>query len=65
MHNISLEKYNIRTDLIIETELTNIGKKDVITNKNYQIERINQENDKYISISTENDPYSYLLLFLN
>ena len=30
MHNISLEKYNIRTDLIIETKLTKNEKKEKI-----------------------------------
>jgi len=51
MHKISLEKYNIRTDLIIEREDIQGTKKETIKDEIYQVERIEDHNDKYVSIS--------------
>ena len=51
MHKISLEKYNLRTDLIIEREDIQGTKKEIIKDEIYQVERIEDHNDKYISIS--------------
>ena len=51
MHKISLEKYNLRTDLIIEREDIQGTKKETIKDEIYQVERIEDHNDKYISIS--------------
>ena len=51
MHKISLEKYNLRTDLIIEREDIQGTKKETIKDEIYQVERIEDHNDKYVSIS--------------
>ena len=51
MHKISLEKYNLRTDLIIEREDIQGTKKEIIKDEIYQVERIEDHNDKYVSIS--------------
>ena len=51
MHKISLEKYNLRTDLIIEREDIQGTKKETIKDEIYQVERIEDHKDKYISIS--------------
>lgn len=51
MHKISLEKYNLRTDLIIEREDFQGTKKETIKDEIYQVERIEDHNDKYVSIS--------------
>ena len=51
MHKISLEKYNLRTDLIIEREDIQGTKKETIKDEIYQVERIEDHNDKYGSIS--------------
>lgn len=51
MHKISLEKYNLRTDLIIEREDIQGTKKETIKDEIYQVERIENHNDKYVSIS--------------
>ena len=53
MHEISLENYNLRTDLIIEREDINGSKKESITDETYKVERIEDNNEKYISISFE------------
>ena len=53
MHKISLEKYNLRTDLIIEREDLQGTKKETIKDKQYKVERIENNHDKYISISFE------------
>ena len=53
MHKISLEKYNLRTDLIIEREDLQGTKKETIKDKLYKVERIENNHDKYISISFE------------
>lgn len=53
MHEISLENYNLRTDLIIEREDINGSKKESITEETYKVERIEDNNEKYISISFE------------
>ena len=53
MHKISLEKYNLRTDLIIEREDQQGTKKEIIKDNLYKIERIENNHDKYISISFE------------
>ena len=53
MHEISLENYNLRTDLIIEREDINGSKKESIVDKTYKVERIEDNNEKYISISFE------------
>lgn len=53
MHEISLEKYNLRTDLIIEREDVNGSKKESIIDKTYKVERIEANDEKYISISFE------------
>ena len=53
MHNISIENYNIRTDLVIERESVQGTNKELIKDKKYQIERINKNNEKYTSISFE------------
>ena len=54
MHEISLEKYSLRTDLIIEREDIEGSKKETIIDKKYKVERIEDNNEKYISISFEN-----------
>ena len=53
MHEISLENYNLRTDLIIEREDINGSKKESIVDKTYKVERIDASDEKYISISFE------------
>ena len=53
MHEISLENYNLRTDLIIEREDINGSKKESIVDKTYKVERIDTNDEKYISISFE------------
>lgn len=53
MHEISLENYNLRTDLIIEREGINGSKKESIVDKTYKVERIDASDEKYISISFE------------
>ena len=53
MHEISLEKYSLRTDLIIEREDIEGSKKETIIDKKYKVERIEDNNEKYISISFE------------
>ena len=53
MHEISLENYNLRTDLIIEREDINGSKKESIVDETYKVERIEDNNEKYISISFE------------
>ena len=53
MHEISLEKYNLRTDLIIEREDIKGTKKESIIDEIYKVERIESNNEKYISISFE------------
>ncbi len=53
MHKISLEKYNLRTDLIIEREDIKGSKKESIIDEIYKVERIESNNEKYISISFE------------
>lgn len=53
MHEISLENYNLRTDLIIEREDINGSKKESITDETYKVERIEDNDEKYISISFE------------
>lgn len=53
MHEISLENYNLRTDLIIEREDINGSKKESITDGTYKVERIEDNNEKYVSISFE------------
>lgn len=53
MHEISLENYNLRTDLIIEREDINGSKKESIIDETYKVERIEDNNEKYISISFE------------
>lgn len=53
MHEISLEKYDIRTDLVIEQNNLQGTKKETIKDENYQIERLNKEEKKYTSISFE------------
>lgn len=53
MHEISLENYNLRTDLIIEREDINGSKKESIVDKTYKVERIDANDEKYISISFE------------
>ena len=53
MHEISLENYNLRTDLIIERENINGSKKESIVDKTYKVERIDASDEKYISISFE------------
>lgn len=53
MHKISLEKYNLRTDLIIEREDLQGTKKETIKDELYKVERIENNHDKYISISFE------------
>ena len=53
MHKISLEKYNLRTDLIIEREDLQGTKKETIKDKQYKVERIENNHDKYVSISFE------------
>lgn len=53
MHEISLENYNLRTDLIIEREDINGSKKESIVDKTYKVERIEDNNEKYVSISFE------------
>ena len=53
MHEISLEKYDLRTDLIIEREDINGSKKESIVDETYKVERIEDNNEKYISISFE------------
>ena len=53
MHEISLENYNLRTDLIIERENINGSKKESIVDKTYKVERIDANDEKYISISFE------------
>lgn len=53
MHEISLENYNLRTDLIIEREDINGYKKESIVDETYKVERIEDNNEKYISISFE------------
>ena len=53
MHEISLENYNLRTDLIIEREDINGSKKESIVDETYKVERIEDINEKYVSISFE------------
>ena len=53
MHEISLENYNLRTDLIIEREDINGSKKESIVDETYKVERIEDNNEKYVSISFE------------
>ena len=53
MHKISLEKYNLRTDLIIEREDLQGTKKETIKDELHKVERIENNHDKYISISFE------------
>ena len=74
MHKISLEKYNLRTDLIIEREDIQGTKKETIIDKTYKVERIEDHNDKYISISfddiTDKDNFkiienTFFILFAN
>ncbi len=61
MHEINLENYNIRTDLIIEQEHINGTKKETIKTDYYQVERIDKDKKKYITISfddiTDKDNY--------
>lgn len=53
MHTIDTTNLNLRTDLIIEKEISPSATKEHITEKNYTIDRINSNDKNYSTISFE------------
>lgn len=51
MHTINTSSWNIRTDLIIEKEMSSSIVKEVVEQKNYAINRIVNDSNKYTTIS--------------